>query len=230
MGRPHKGRKVMPLVTDRLAYFLTKGTKHVKTITVCLGSAGLRGHTYGAANLAQAQFNVGPSVEYGQLLRPSGMTSGDFNGDLDNDLATTSDGFDRVVVFGNAGDATFPAVTEFPLPSGSAPQDVIAGDLDGDLDIDLAVALRRDPDGAVRIMLNNGAGNFTLGASVPVGDRPRGLSIADIDGDNDLDLAVANRDGNSATILTNNGSGVFAAMTVATGAEPRQTAFGRLSG
>ena len=42
----------------------------------------------------------------------------------------------------------------------------------------------------------------------------------------DLDLAVANRNSDSLSILTNNGAGAFTAATVAVGVEPRHTAFG----
>jgi hypothetical protein len=174
---------------------------------------------------ASAQFVVGPSVEYGAISRPSGMASGDFNGDGAVDLATTADAVDRIVVFQNAGDGTFGTTLDFLLPNSSSPQDVIAGDFDGDLDLDLAVALR-DPGGLVQIMINNGTGLFSLGPSIGVGDRPRGLSIGDFDGDLDLDIAVANRNSDTMSILTNNGSGLFASASVAVGVEPRHTAFG----
>ena len=173
---------------------------------------------------ASAQFMVGPAVDYGNISEPSGMTNGDFNGDGALDLATTADNVDRVVVFQNSGSGTFGTTMDFLLPASSSPQDVIAGDFDGDMDLDLAVALR-DPGGNVQFMTNNGGGSFSLGTSVSVGDRPRGLSVADFDGDMDLDLAVANRDSDTMSILTNNG-GAFTAATVAVGQEPRHTAFG----
>ncbi len=177
------------------------------------------------ATQAHGQFNVGPSVEYGMISNPSGMTSADFNGDGFLDLATTAEGADRVVWFQNAGDGTFAASFNALLPNSSSPQDLIAGDFDGDMDQDLAVALR-DPAGTVQLMLNNGLGTFSLGGSFAVGSRPRGFSLADIDGDMDLDLAIANRDSDNMSVLTNNGSGSFSVMTVGVGAEPRDTAFG----
>jgi hypothetical protein len=96
---------------------------------------------------------------------------------------------------------------------------LIAGDFDGDLDVDLAVALR-DPAGSVQLMLNDGAGAFSLGNSFAVGSRPQGLSMADVDGDLDLDLAVANRNSNRLSVLSNNGLGAFTVATIAVGAEP----------
>jgi hypothetical protein len=52
----------------------------------------------------------------------------------------------------------------------------------------------------------------------------------DLDGDSDIDLAVANRDGNTASVLLNNGSASFTVATVAVGAEPRAVAAGDITG
>ncbi len=184
-----------------------------------------------AATASQAQFSFSESVEYGPLLGPSGMTSGDFDGDDDIDLATTAGGLeDGIVVLPNAGDGTFGTAITSLLPAPWSPQDLIAGDLDGDDDVDIAVAGRDDPDGVVIVMLNNGAGSFTEGTTVFVGERPRGMSIADLDNDQDQDLVVANRLSDTVSILINNGSGVFTVQTVAVGAEPRDTACGNFMG
>ncbi len=177
------------------------------------------------ATSVEGQFTFAPSIQYGAITNPSGMTSLDFDRDGDLDLATTADGPDRVVIFRNAGDGTFGTSVNVLLPNTSSPQDVIAGDFDGDLDQDLAVALR-DPVGTVQLMLNNGAGLFAMGGSAAVGSLPRGFSVADIDGDMDLDLTVANRDSDSMSILTNNGLGILTASTVAVGGDPRDTAVG----
>ncbi len=113
----------------------------------CIASQGL------------AQFDFDPAVAYGPLLRPSGVAVGDFNGDTQVDMATTANGVDRVVLFPNNGDGTFGATSNVLLPASSSPQDLIAGDFDGDMDLDLAVALR-DPAGSVQLLMNNGSGLF----------------------------------------------------------------------
>src|SRR6185436_7957643 len=65
-----------------------------------------------------------------------------------------------------------------------------------------------------------------LGATVAVGANPRGMDIADVDGDKDMDISVANRDGNSVSILKNSGTATFTTTTLAAGAEPRDSGFG----
>jgi hypothetical protein len=57
----------------------------------------------------------------------------------------------------------------------------------------------------VSILANDGSGNFTLKGNVGVGSNPWGISFGDIDGDGDLDIAVANYYSNNVSILANDG-------------------------
>jgi len=76
------------------------------------------------------------------------------------------------------------------------------------------------------VLFNNGSGTFTTGGSYATGLLPRALDIGDLDGDLDLDLLTGNRDGNNATVLVNNGSGVFSSTNYAAGNDVRGAAFG----
>src|SRR5690606_6782783 len=136
-------------------------------------------------------------------------------GDGDLDLAVTSDAPDKVGFLINDGAGAFTGPVNVALPNGSGAGRLAAGDFDGDGDADLAVSLQNF--GQVRIVINGGAGAWTLGTSIAVGANPRGLVSADLNGDGAPDIAVANRDGNSASIALNT-AGVFAVQTVATGA------------
>ncbi len=180
------------------------------------------------ASTAFAGMSIAPVVNIPSGPQPSGVTAADFNGDGFMDLATTTEAPDKISVFFGNGSGGYAAGPTSLLPNSSSPQDLEAGDLDGDGDADLAVAVR-DPVGSVLIMSNSGAGAFAMSASVAVQDRPRGMAIADMDNDGDLDIAVANRDSNSASVLTNNG-GSFTAANLAVGGETRTTAFGDIDG
>jgi outer membrane protein assembly factor BamB len=95
----------------------------------------------------------------------------------------------------------------FNYGAGDGPVSVFCADLDGDNDLDLAVANHFDD--SVSIFKNNGDGTFQLDSNYAVGDFPHSVFCADLDGDTDLDLAVANRDNNNVSILKNNGDGTF---------------------
>lgn len=184
--------------------------------------------TFTATAPAHAQFNFGGSSSYGVGARPSDVALADFNGDTHTDMAVTVDNPDRVEILFGTGDGTFvPGGSAF-LPNSSSPGDLVAGDFDGDQDIDLAVALQ---DFAQVLIVNNlGNGTFVAGSGFSVGFDARGLDVGDMDLDNDLDLVVANRDSNTGTVLTNNGSGSFTSTTLPAGLEPRGAAFGDFNG
>jgi hypothetical protein len=80
-------------------------------------------------------------------------------------------------------------------------------DLDGDGDLDLAVANYYSD--SISIFKNDGNGTFQIASSYEVGEMPFPVFCADLDGDGDLDLAVGNYGGNTVSILKNDGNGTF---------------------
>jgi hypothetical protein len=75
------------------------------------------------------------------------------------------------------------------------------GDLDGDLDRDLAVA-NLTGDG-VTVLLNNGDGTFATGFTYPTGEFSWSVAMSDLDGDLDQDLAVTNASSSNVSVLMN---------------------------
>ncbi|MBD1211072.1 MAG: VCBS repeat-containing protein, partial [Ignavibacteria bacterium] len=141
---------------------------------------------------------------------PQGMALADFDGDGDLDMATANYTANTASILVNNGSGTYTPHPVAPTPvAGTSPYLLIAGDVDNDGDIDLAVA--NDGSG-VTIMFNNGSGNFSTTTLVAGGD-PTGLALADIDADGDLDLMTTNFTGNTVTTRLNNGSGGFGAAT-----------------
>ena len=172
------------------------------------------------ANLESANLTVlrnngaGNFTEPGSSPEPIGIDSfsvvaADLDGDGDQDLATASRFSSTVTVLRNTGAANFTEPGSSPEAVDAFPRALVAADLDGDGDSDLAVATEQLDE--ITTMRNNGTGNFTEFGSSPeiAGDRPFGITAADFDADTDQDLAVINTEASSATILRNDGSADF---------------------
>ncbi len=93
-------------------------------------------------------------------------------------------------------------VLDSAYPVGDWPTQIFAADLDGDGDLDLAIA-----SGNVYVLLNNGDGTFSHYSAYPTDSGASSIFAADLDGDGDIDLATASRD---VYVLLNNGDGTFA--------------------
>ncbi|MBT8337761.1 MAG: CRTAC1 family protein, partial [Gemmatimonadetes bacterium] len=138
---------------------------------------------------------VGPQrrLENQLLTHGSGVAVGDVDGDGLPDLY-----FARVdgpnALYRNLGGWRFEDIT---AASGTALDEldgtgVALVDLDGDADLDLLAAGRGQPN---RVLLNDGAGTFTDVTEAAGFGHPGGtttLTVADIEGDGDLDVYVAN--------------------------------------
>ena len=140
---------------------------------------------------------------------PRSVAVADLDGDDDQDLAVANASSANVTILRNNGSGNFGQPASSPESAGSGPSSVAATDLDGDSDPDLAVA--NAGSGDVTILRNVGAGDFTQPASSPEDAENSAFAVAaaNLDGDTDQDLAVANLGGGNVTILRNNGSGNF---------------------
>ncbi|MCA8958993.1 MAG: VCBS repeat-containing protein [Planctomycetes bacterium] len=131
----------------------------------------------------------------------------DFDGDGILDLAIT----DRVdsnvqVRFGN-GDGTFGVALD--LATSEDGDDLVAGDLEGDGDVDLIVVTWMGPD----VFLGDGTGGFTPLGTVATGGFWEEISLGDLNGDGLLDLVASNANPQTIRVFLGLGTGLFGSET-----------------
>lgn len=170
---------------------------------------------------SNARFNVQNPINVG--ANPSWVTTADFDGNGQLDLALSYFGGDQMGVYLGNGDGTFSQATNSPynLGVGSAPGSVIAGDYDADGNMDLAVALSGLDQ--IAIYIGNGDGTFGVGSThnIGAGTGPRAIGIGYFDSDAHLDIAIAGFTDDNCYVLLNRGDGTFVVSNAyATGDEP----------
>ncbi|MEG3850158.1 DUF4347 domain-containing protein, partial [Microcoleus sp. herbarium13] len=151
-----------------------------------------------------------PQVTFGTGNNSYSISIGDINGDGRPDLAVANAGNSTASILLNTTptNATTPTFApQVTFATGIGPLSVSIGDINGDGSPDLAVANFNDGNTA-SILLNTTPTNATIPAfatqvTFTTGTGPSSVSIGDINGDGRPDLAVANRDGNTASILLN---------------------------
>ena len=149
----------------------------------------------------------------------------DIDGDGDLDAFATARDADDLVWLRNDG---FPAnwVTDTIDAEANQPLGIIAGDIDLDGDVD--VALCSSNDAKVFWYENNGSGNFSKRVIDATLENPREIEMGDIDNDGDMDfvVAVAQDDDGLVTIHRNNGNFSFTREVIYTGTSVRDIELG----
>jgi hypothetical protein len=142
---------------------------------------------------------------------PTALLADDLDADGNADLVTVHGGSpgEIGVLLGN-GSGGFSSAENSPFTAGMFPGAVTSGDanLDGNTDLFVANGFLSDD---IIVLLGDGTGDFVPAASspFPAGDRPWSLASADVDGDNNLDLVVANRQSDDVAVLLGDGTGNF---------------------
>jgi len=141
---------------------------------------------------------------------PQATVWGDLDSDGDVDLFAKEEGVGYSVQL-NDGAGNFSPHWNLPDMAAMLLGDMATGDVDGDGDLDVAVTnghfqTRSEP---ALIFVNDGAGRFTDSGQRLAAVRNAGISLGDLDGDGDLDLALTDYM-EPCQIWLNNGSGQFA--------------------
>lgn len=135
--------------------------------------------------------------------------------DNDGDQDVFISGF--TIFVGNVGQLWLNDGTgQFTLSSntfeGANNGNIAFADVDGDTDDDLLVTGYGDLGRVAHLYTNNGSGIFTLVSSPFPGVQQGSIAFADVDGDEDLDLAIAGEVGSASytsQLYTNDGTGAF---------------------
>ncbi len=153
----------------------------------------------------------------GTMGAPAHVLAADLNGDGALDLVAAEETSDRLAVFFQSAPGVYPATADALLGSGATtngPVHVAAADLDGDGDHDLVCANAAGGDVAIFF---RGPGGFPAAPDLQIGgagntDTPAQVCARDLDGDGDIDLAVACTGEDGIAIFFQTTPGAFPAV------------------
>jgi FG-GAP-like repeat/Cep192 domain 4 len=147
--------------------------------------------------------------DYTTALGPSGIATGDFDGDGVPDMAILTNDGGMSILLGN-GDGTFKAHVDYP--SAQAEGSIVVGDFNGDGKLDLAagwVNAEQASEAVVNVFLGNGDGTFQPGVPYSAGAGAGGpVGLGDFNGDGKLDL-VGVGSAVASFLLLGNGDGTL---------------------
>src|SRR5262245_1000032 len=148
--------------------------------------------------VAPPAFLAGPS--------PAAVATGDFNGDGQYDLAVANKASPgSVSVLLNSGGGIFQPPVSYAT-GGAGASALAVADVSGDGRLDLVVT--NYTSGTVAVLRGSGTGLFRRPVTYAAGPVPTSLSLADFNGDDIPDLAVANYNG-AVSVLLGQGGGAF---------------------
>jgi flagellin len=173
---------------DRITLTVTGGSE----VQVIVGSDGLDAAlNSAAASLASQTGLFSAATSSNGVVTVTGLT----DGSALTDISVALESSDTSIIYGTHASAS-PDFEEFITAS-------IGSDVDGDGDADLVWADQQ----WTKLLLNDGAGNFTFDSNIQQNNRITSVALADVDSDGDADLVWA--DQQWTKLLLNDGAGNF---------------------
>ncbi len=158
---------------------------------------------------------------------PFGVTTGDFNGDGNLDVANVNSTSNTISVKLGTGSGTFGPKSDYL--TGLSPRKITSSDFNGDGIPDLATT--NGTSNNVSVLLGTGSGSFGAKVDYPIGSSPLGITTGDFNGDGKPDLVTTNGNSNSISILLGTGSGSFGTkVDYTTGSGPWKSIAGDFNG
>lgn len=149
---------------------------------------------------------------------PGGLTSADFNGDGQFDIAVANGSSNNISVLINIGGGHFANAVNYN--TGTNPIIIKNGDFNEDGNQDLVVTNYNSSN--ISILLGNGNGTFNPQINYAIGTGQCDVICTDFNGDNHIDLALTMSSGNNISFLIGTGLGTFSTSpTTLIGSQPR---------
>ncbi|HCA83717.1 MAG TPA: hypothetical protein DEP18_08005, partial [Flavobacteriales bacterium] len=171
----------------------------------------------GTFRLAVLQGNgVGDFTPWVEMTAPNftnDLVTGDFDADGMIDIVTISGASSNNISFFKNNGAGFNAqVISNPTFLGAG-YNIKVGQVDHLTDSHLDVVITRVSGSRVTLMRGNGTGSFTTGFNVVIGTDPRDLDLGDLNGDGNMDVAVAMNGSDSVHVVFTNGMGAITSIS-----------------
>ncbi|GAA4503766.1 hypothetical protein GCM10023172_29220 [Hymenobacter ginsengisoli] len=224
------------LIFSPSAYNFQPGETVFSTVTTAATAGGAALTTplvfQFTAATAAGTGTFGSKTSYSSGPYPDGVALGDVNGDGHLDMVTANYGSvtgsgNTASVFLGTGTGSFGAKTDFA--TGSAPDGIVLGDVNGDGLLDMLTC--NISVNTVSVLLGTGTGSFGAKTDFVTGIGPYHLALGDVNGDGRLDIVTVNSYASTASVLLGTGTGSFGAKTdFATGGIPLSVALGDVNG